>query len=143
VLATAGQRVTVRQDAAPTVPVAIPAGDLRLSFTVFNQTIEAVTGKPFAFQSGTLAKGQTSTPLSVKTDGKSDLQFVLGWPNLPGSGFALTVKEPDGRIFLTVQAALPPLIILAHKAAAGTWTVTVQDVSSAAPQDWWVIAGRT
>jgi hypothetical protein len=143
VLATAGQRVTVRPAAAPTTPAPIPDGDLRLSFTVFNQTIEAVTGKPFAFQSGTLGTGDASVPLAVQADGKSDLQFVLGWPNLPGSRFALTVIAPDGHIFSTVRAASPPLLVVARKAAAGTWTVTVDDVQSALTDNWWVIVGRS
>lgn len=143
VLATAGQRVTVRPAAAPTVPVPIPDGDLRLSFTVFNQTIEAVTGKPFAFQAGTLATGQTSTRLAVQADGKSDLQFVLGWPSPPGSTFAMTVVAPNGGQLLTPQATSPPLIFVAPKAAAGVWTLTVHDIRSAQPDEFWVIVGRS
>ena len=42
----------------PPSPVAIPAADFQLSFTVFNQTLEAVTAKPFVFQNGTLTPGQ-------------------------------------------------------------------------------------
>ena len=143
VLATAGQRVTVRPQAAPTQPVPIPDGDLRLSFTVFNQTIEAVTGTPIAFQSGTLAERQPAVSLSAQADGKSDLEFVVGWPTVPGSLFAMSVFAPNGSVFLSSQSPVPPLVIVARKATAGTWTVSVQVLRSAQPEEFWLVAGRS
>ena len=139
VLATTGQRVTVRQGAAPTTPVAIPAADFELSFTVFNRTLESVTAKPFAFQNGTLASGQVTPTYSVPADGRSDLQFVLGWP---GSASELTVVDPDGNLFSQTSSATAPLSVVAHRARAGTWTFHVRDVQSDAPEPWWVIVGR-
>ncbi|HLZ95473.1 MAG TPA: FecR family protein [Candidatus Dormibacteraeota bacterium] len=142
VLAKAGQRVTVRPQSAPTQPVPIPTGDLRLSFTVFNQTIEAVTATPSAFASGTLSSG-SSTTFAFDSDGKHDLQFVLGWPDLAGSTFAMTVVAPDGSVFEQTQAQRPPIIIVSDHALAGTWLVTVRDIASSQPQPWWVIIGRS
>ena len=142
VLATAGQRVTVRKQAAPTKPVPIPDGDLQLSFTVFNQTIEAVAGTPSTFESGTLSAG-ASTTFAFTADGTHDLQIVLGWPALAGSTFELTVVAPDGSVFSQTQQSLPPIIVIARKAAAGTWTVDVRDVSSSQAEPWWVIVGRS
>ncbi len=142
VVETAGQRVTVRPHTAPTQPAPIPEGDLRLAFTVFNQTIEVVNGTPIAFQSGTFSSGQTSAQLNVDADGRSDLQFVLGWPQLPGSTFELTVVAPDGSTFARADGTSSPIIVAAPKAAAGTWTLTVRDVSSPQPDAWWLVAGR-
>src|SRR5579859_881794 len=142
ILATAGQRVTVRTQAAPTQPVPIPDGDLQLSFTVFNQTIEAVVGTPSTFESGTLGAG-ASTTFAFEADGTRDLQIVLGWPALAGSTFALTVVAPDGTRFSQTQQPLPPIIVIVRKAAAGTWTVDVTDVTSPQAEPWWVIVGRS
>jgi len=142
VLATAGQRVTVRTQAAPTQPVPIPDGDLRLSFTVFNQTLEAVVGTPSTFESGTLSTGARTT-FAFEADGTHDLQMVLGWPALAESTFALTVVAPDGKVFSQTQQPLPPIIVIARKAAAGTWTIAVTDVTSSQAEPWWVIVGRS
>jgi FecR-like protein len=142
ILASAGQRVTVRAQAAPTQPVPIPEGDLRLSFTVFNQTLEAVVGTPSTFESGTLSTGARTT-FAFEADGTRDLQMVLGWPALAGSTFALTVVAPDGKVFSQTQQPLPPIIVIARKAAAGTWTVEVTDVTSSQAEPWWVIVGRS
>ena len=142
VLATAGQRVTVRTQAAPTQPVPIPDGDLGLSFTVFNQTIEAVVGTPSTFESGTLGAGSDTT-FAIDADGTRDLQIVLGWPALAGSTFALAVVAPDGTVFSQTRQPLPPIIVIARKAAAGTWTVHVRDVTSSQSEPWWVIVGRS
>ena len=68
VTATTGQRVTVRPGAAPTTPVPIPAADRQLAFTVFNQTIEAGTGRPVAFATGASNSGSTAGPFSVAAD---------------------------------------------------------------------------
>jgi Tfp pilus assembly protein FimT len=142
VLATAGKRVTVRTQAAPTQPVPIPDGDLRLSFTVFNQTIEAVVGTPSTFESGTLSAGARTT-FAFEADGTRDLQIVLGWPALAGSTFSLTVVAPDGTVFSQTRQPLPPIIVIARKAAAGTWTVDVTDVTSSQAEPWWVIVGKS
>jgi hypothetical protein len=142
ILATSGERVTVRTHAAPTQPVPIPDGDLRLSLTVFNQTIEAVVGTPSTFESGTLSAGAQTT-FAFEADGASDLHIVLGWPALAGSTFALTVVAPDGTVFSQTQQPLPPIIVIARKAAAGTWTVDVADVTSSQAEPWWVIVGRS
>ena len=142
VLAGPGQRVTVRQNAAPTQPLPIPDGDLRLSFTVFNQTIEAVTANPFAFESGSLRSGESSSSFSVEADGKSDLQFVLGWPAVAGDTFAMTVISPDGTVFAQGTATAAPLVVIARKATAGGWTFVVHDLRSAPTDPWWVVVGR-
>jgi hypothetical protein len=139
VLAATGQRVTVRQGAAPTTPVAIPAGDFQLSFTVFNQTIEAVAGRPFVFENGTLSSGQVTQTYPVSADGKSDLQFVLGWP---GSSSELTVLDPDGNVFSQTTSSAAPISVVAARARAGTWKFRVRDVQSDSPEPWWVIVGH-
>jgi hypothetical protein len=140
VLASTGQRVTVRAGAPPTVPVPIPAGDRQLSFTVFNQTLDAVTGTPVAFQSGTLSTA-TGTPFhGVVADGRSDLQFVLGWP---GSLYELTVVDPDGRVFAKPASTSPPINVVVPQARAGTWQFSVRDVQSTPDEAWWVVVGRS
>jgi hypothetical protein len=139
VTSTANQRVTVRVGAAPTAPVPIPDADRHLSFTVFNQTLEAVPGKAFAFRSGLLDTGQSAGPSTVTADGKSDLQLVLGWP---GSIFELTVVDPSGKNYAKPAASQPPVVVTIPGAAAGTWTFSVRDVKSAPQEPWWVIAGR-
>jgi hypothetical protein len=140
VLAGTGQRVTVRATLPPTAPVPIPAADHQLSFTVFNQTLDAVTGKPAAFDSGTLNTG-TSTPFyMVSADGKSDLQFVLGWP---ASIFELTVVDPDGNVVARSAASVPPISVVVSKARIGTWHFSVRDVQSAPGEVWWVVVGRS
>jgi hypothetical protein len=113
-----------------------------LSFTVFNQTIEAVVGTPSKFESGNLSAGGNTT-FAFNADGTRDLQIVLGWPALAGSTFALTVVAPDGTVFSQTQQPLPPIIVIARKAAAGTWTVDVRDVTSSPSEPWWVIVGRS
>jgi hypothetical protein len=140
VLAGTGQRVTVRAGAAPTVPVPIPAGDRQLSFTVFNQTLDAVTGKPVAFQAGTLSTANGTPYLTVVADGKSDLQFVLGWP---GSLYELTVIDPDGKVFAKPASTTPPISVVAPLARAGTWQYSVRDVQSSPDEAFWVVVGRT
>jgi hypothetical protein len=140
VLAGTGQRVTVRAGAPPTAPVPIPAGDRQLSFTVFNQTLDAVTGKPVAFQNGTLSTA-TGTPYhGVVADGKSDLQFVLGWP---GSLYELTVVDPDGKVFAKPASTTPPISVVVPQARAGTWQFSVRDVQSTPDEAWWVVVGRS
>jgi hypothetical protein len=140
VLAGTGQRVTVRAGAAPTAPVPIPAGDRQLSFTVFNQTLDAVTGKPVAMQSGTLGTATGTPYLTVVADGKSDLQFVLGWP---GSLFELTVIDPDGKVYAKPASTTPPLSVVAPLARAGTWQYSVRDVQSSPDEAFWVVVGRS
>jgi hypothetical protein len=137
--AVANQRVTVRAGAAPTRPGPIPATDLQLSFTVFNQTIEAVAGVPVAFASGALSTGQSAGPFTVQADGRSDLEFVLGWP---GSIYQLTVMDPNGKVFTQPASTTPPISARVPKAMAGTWTFTVHDIRSPAFEAWWVIVGR-
>ena len=134
-----GQRVTVKAGAAPTAPGAIPAADGQLSFTVFNQTVEAVGGTPVAFENGTLSSGQTTRSYTVIADGRSDLQFVLGWP---GSTFQLAVVDPDGKVLAQPASGSPPLMVVAARARAGTWRFTVHDVQSGPQEAWWVVVGR-
>jgi hypothetical protein len=138
VLAGAGQRVTVRAAQPPTAPVPIPAGDRQLSFTVFNQTLDAVTGKPVAFDSGTLSTGASTPFFIVRGDGKSDLQFVLGWP---GSIYELTVMDPDGNVAARSASSVPPIKVVVPKARAGTWHFSIRDVQSTPGEAWWVIVG--
>ncbi|HEY8811956.1 MAG TPA: FecR family protein [Candidatus Dormibacteraeota bacterium] len=140
VLAGAGQRVTVRAGAPPTTPVPIPAGDRQLSFTVFNQTLDAVTGRPVAFASGTLSTGASSQSFPVQADGKSNLQFVLGWP---GSIYELTVTDPAGNVVSRSASSVPPLSVVVPSATVGTWHFSVRDVQSAPGEAWWVIVGRS
>jgi hypothetical protein len=139
ITATAGQRVTVRPQSAPTAPVPIPATDRQLAFTVFNQTIEAVTGTPTAFAGGASSTGDTTTSFPVSTDGRSDLQFVLGWP---GSTFELTVIDPGGKVFSRSSSSQPPISVVAKHARAGSWTFIVRDVQSGPLEAWWVVVGR-
>jgi hypothetical protein len=139
VLAGRGQRVTVRAGVPPTTPVPIPVGDHQLSFTVFNQTLDAVTGKPVAFQSGTLSTGVSSQSFAVQADGKSDLQFVLGWP---GSIYELTITDPAGNVVARSASSVPPLGVVVPSATAGRWHFTVRDVQSAPGEAWWLIVGR-
>jgi hypothetical protein len=139
VTATANQRVTVRAGAAPTVPAPIPDADRQLSFTVFNQTVEAVTGRLIAFGSGALDTGQGAGPFKVSADGKSDLQFVLGWP---GSIFELTVLDPSGREFGRPAASRPPIVVRVPRAQAGAWSYSVRDVQSGPQEAWWVVVGQ-
>jgi len=140
VTATANQRVNVRAGAAPTQPAPIPASDFRLSFTVFNLTLEAVTGTPVAVRTGVLSSGGSAGPFTVTADGKSDLQFVLGWP---GSIFELTVTDPAGKQFSKPAATLTPIKVVAPRAAAGVWKFAIKDVTSTPQEPWWVIVGRT
>jgi FecR protein len=142
VTATANQRVNVRAGAPPTAPVAIPESDRHLSFTVFNQTLEAATGTPFSFQSGTLSSGQAAGPFAVVADGKSTLQFVLGWPGANFEIFELTVTDPSGKVYAQPAATRPPLLVTVPKAAAGTWQFRVRDVSSPS-EPWWVVVARS
>ncbi|TMD55014.1 MAG: FecR domain-containing protein [Chloroflexi bacterium] len=139
VTAGSGQRVTVRPASAPTAPAAIPAADRQLSFTVFNRTIEAVTGTPVAFANGTSSTGDTSTSFPVTADGRGDLQLVLGWP---GSTFELTVVDPSGKVFSRSTSAQAPLSVVAKRARAGRWTFIVRDIQSGPNEAWWVIVGR-
>ncbi len=139
VLAGTGQRVTVRAGAAPTTPAPIPAGDRQLSFTVFNQTLDAVTGTPAAFQAGTLSTGTSTQSFAVTVEGPTDLQFVLGWP---GSIYELTVVDPDGNVLARQASSVPPLSVVAPRARAGTWRFSVRDVQSAPQEAWWVAVGR-
>ena len=138
--AVANQRVTVRAGAAPTRPGPIPATDLQLSFTVFNQTIEAVTGAPVAFASGNLSTGQTAGPFTVQADGRSDLDFVLGWP---GSIYQLVVVDPTGKTFSQPASTTPPISAKVPKAMAGTWTFSVRDIRSTPQEAWWAVVGRS
>jgi hypothetical protein len=140
VLVAAGQRVTVRAKTPPTVPVPIPAGDLQLSFTVFNQTLDAVSGKPVVFSSGTLGSANGTPYFTVEGDGLSDLQFVLGWP---GSIYQLTVVDPSGILFARPASSAPPLKVVVPRAIAGTWRFSVRDVQSAPDEAWWVVVART
>jgi len=140
VLAGSGQRVTVRAGAAPTVPVPVPPGDRPLSFTVFNQTLDAVTGKPVAFQSGTLSTANGTPYLTVVADGKSDLQFALGWP---GSLYELTVIDPDGKLFARPASTTPPISVVAPLAKAGAWQYSVRDIQSSPDEAFWVMVGRS
>jgi hypothetical protein len=137
VLAATGQRVTVRAGQAPTTPVPIPAGDRQLSFTVFNQTLDVVTGKPVAFDSGILSTGASTPFYIVRTDGKKDLQFVLGWP---GSIYELTVIDPDGNPVARSAASVGPVKVVL-RARVGTWHFRVRDVQSAPGEAWWVVVG--
>ena len=140
VLAGTGQRVPVRAGVAPTAPVPIPAGDRQLSFTVFNQTLDAVTGRPVAMQSGTLSTATGTPYLTVVADGKSDLQFVLGWP---GSLYELTVIAPAGKVFAKPASTTPPISVVAPLARAGTWQYSVRDVQSPPDEAFWVMVGRS
>jgi hypothetical protein len=140
VLAGSGQRVTVRAGAAPTAPAPIPAGDRQLSFTVFNQTLDAVTGTPIAFQDGFLSTGALTQAFAVPADGKSDLQFVLGWP---GSLYELTVVDPNGRVFAKPASTVSPINVIVPRALAGTWRFSVRDVQSVPLENFWVIVGRS
>lgn len=137
-----GQRVNVRARTAPTAPVPIPSTDRQLSFVVFNQTIEAVTGTPFAFQSGSLGTGQASPSFAVSADGGTDLQFVLGWPDLSGSTFELTVLDPAGGVFARSAASTPPISVVARNARRGTWHFSVRAVQSGQQEHWWGVVGR-
>jgi FecR protein len=140
VLATTGTRVTVRAGAAPTVPAPIPTGDRRLPFTVFNQTLDAVTGTPISFETGALSTGGTTAAYSVQADGKKDLQFVLGWP---GSILELTVVDPAGKLYAKPASTTPPISVVVQRALAGTWTFTIRDVQSGAQEPWWAIVGSS
>jgi FecR protein len=140
VLAGTGQRVTVRAGAPPTVPVPIPVGDRQLSFTVFNQTLDGITGKPVAFQTGTLSTANGTPYHGVVADGKSDLQFVLGWP---GSLYELTVVDPDGKVFAKPASTNPPINVVVPLARAGTWQFSVRDIQSTPDEAWWVVVGRS
>ena len=142
VLAGPGQRVTVRAQAAPTIPAPIPSADLHLSFTVFNQTIEAVRGKPIAFASGTLSARTPGASTSVQFDGTGDLELVVGWPADGGDAFSVTVLRPDGSVYTNVQSTSPPLILTVPRAVKGAWTVTVLDLQSPPNEPWWMIVGR-
>ena len=139
VTAGPGQRVTVKVGAAPTPPGPIPPADGQLSFTVFNQTVEAVRGAPVAFQSGALSSGQTTRAFTVTADGRSDLQFVLGWP---GSIFQLTVVDPQGKVVAQPASSSSPLTVTFARARQGTWTFTVHDVHSSPQEAWWVVVAR-
>jgi FecR-like protein len=140
VLGGAGQRVTVRLGAAPTVPAPIPISDRQLSFTIFNQALNAVTGTPVAFADGNLSPGGSSAPGSVRADGHSDLEFVLAWP---GSSYRLTVRDPSGAVFAAPSSETPPLVVRAPAARAGVWTFSVDDLQSAPQEAWWVVVGRS
>jgi len=140
VLAGTGQRVTVPAGGRPTAPAPIPAGDRQLSFTVFNQTLDAVTGTPIAFQDGFLSTGASTRVFEVVADGTSDLQFVLGWP---GSLYELTVLDPAGRVFAKPASTVAPISVVVPRALAGTWTYSVRDVQSAPLETFWVMVGRT
>ncbi|HEX6348902.1 MAG TPA: FecR domain-containing protein [Candidatus Dormibacteraeota bacterium] len=135
-----GQRVTVRLGEAPTKPVAIPAPDRQLSFTVFNQALNAVSGTPVAFADGSLSQGGAAAPGSVRADGRSDLDFVLAWP---GSTYRLTVRDPSGAVLAAPTSAVPPLEVRVPAARAGTWSFLVEDLASAQQEAWWVVVGRT
>jgi hypothetical protein len=139
VTASTGQRVTVRVGSAPTVPAPIPDTDRQLSFTVFNQALNAVTGRPFAVASGSLSPGGTAGPTPVAVDGRSDIQFVLAWP---GSTFGLTIRDGTGSVLAQRASGAPPLSLVVHPARAGTVTFTVNDVQSTPQEAWWVVAGR-
>jgi hypothetical protein len=139
VTATANQRVNVRAGTPPTAPVAIPDSDRHLSFTVFNQTLEAVTGKPVAFANGTLSSGQGAGPFTYVADGKSDLEFDLGWP---GSIFELTVIDPLGKTYGQPAATRTPIVVTVPRAAAGAWQFRVRDVQSVPLEPWWVVVAR-
>ncbi len=140
VLAAPGQRVNVRVGAAPTAPAPIPAGDRQLPFTIFNQTLDAVTGAPVAFQDGFLSSGSETHSFTVQADGNSDLQFVLGWP---GSLYELTLVDPNGTLFARPASTGPPISVVAPRAVAGTWRFSVRDVQSQPDEAWWVVVGRT
>ena len=142
VLAGPGQRVTVRLQSAPTVPAPIPRSDLHLSFTVFNQTIEAVSGKPIRFATGTPSAGGAAASSSLQFDGTGDLEFVVGWPADGSDTFAVTVLQPDGSVYTSAQSTSPPLIVNISAAARGMWTVTVRDLRSPPNEPWWLVAGR-
>lgn len=142
VTATANQRVNVRAAAPPTAPVPIPDSDRHLSFTVFNQTLEAVTGRPVAFQDGVLSSSQAAGPFTVAADGKSGLQFVLGWPGGNLEIFELTVTDPTGKVFAQPAATRQPIVVTVPRAAAGAWKFQVRDVNSTPLEPWWVIVGR-
>lgn len=143
VTATANQRVNVRAAAPPTAPVPIPDSDRHLSFTVFNQTLEAVTGRPVAFEDGVLSSSQSDGPFTVAADGKSSLQFVLGWPGGNLEIFELTVIDPTGRVFAQPAATRQPIVVTVPNAAAGAWRFQVRDISSTPLEPWWVIVGRS
>ncbi|HVD01960.1 MAG TPA: FecR family protein [Candidatus Dormibacteraeota bacterium] len=140
VTATANQRVNVSAGTAPSSPVTIPDSDRHLSFTVFNQALEAVTGKPVGFYNGVLSSGQTAGPLTYAADGKGDLEFVLGWP---GSIFELTVVDPAGTIFAQPAATATPIVVRVPRAVAGSWQFRVRDVTSVPLEPWWVVVGRS
>ena len=140
VLAAPGQRVTVRAGTPPTAPIPIPAGDRQLHFTVFNQTLNAVTGTPVAFQDGFLNSGASTPAYGVEGDGISDLQFVLGWP---GSLYELTVTDPTGKVFARPASTASPIVVVAPQALAGTWHLVVRDIQSAPLETWWLVAGRS
>ncbi len=142
VLAGPGQRVTVRPQSAPTVPAPIPSSDLHLSFIVFNQTIEALSGRPIAFATGTLSAGGAAASTSVQFDGTGHLQFVLGWPADGSDVFAVTFLQPDGSVYTSAQSNSPPMIVNIPAAARGTWTVAVRDFQSPPNEPWWLVAGR-
>jgi hypothetical protein len=139
VLAGAGQRVTVRAGAPPTAPIPIPPGDRQLSFTVFNQTLNAVAGMPVAFQDGFLSSGSSTPAYGVDGDGVSDLQFVLGWP---GSLYELTITDPTGKVFARPASTSSPIIVVVPHALAGTWHVVVRDIQSPPLETWWLVLGR-
>lgn len=137
VTAVTGQRVTVRQGAAPTPPVPIPDSDRQLGFTVFNQALDAATGTPFAVATGALGPGATANGSFTVRAG--DLQVVLAWP---GSSFRLTVRDPSGVVAAQATSAAPPLSLVVPRARAGVWTFTVDDIQSAPQEAWWVVAAR-
>lgn len=140
VTATTGQRVTVRQGAAPTVPAPIPQADRELSFTVFNQALDAVTGTPVAAVSGTLSPGGTSTAGTVAADGRSSVQFVLAWP---GSTFGLTVRDASSAVLAQPTSPTPPLSVVVHPNHAQNLSFVVSDVQSTPGEAWWIIVGRS
>jgi hypothetical protein len=139
VLAGSGQRVTVRAAAPPTTPAPIPAADSRLSFTVFNQALDALSGIPIAFSTGVLSTGGVSPSAVVKADGKNDLQLILAWP---GSIFELTVTDPAGHVYARPSASVPPLSLVLPQAQTGSWTFSVRDVQSPPQETWWVVVAR-
>jgi FecR protein len=138
VLAGAGQRVTVRAGIPPTTPVPIPAGDRQLSFTVFNQTLSAITGTPVGFHDGFLSSGTSTPQYDATADGSSNLQFVLGWP---GSLYELTVTDPNGKVFARPASTVSPISIVVPHALAGTWHLSVRDIQSAPLETWWLVVG--
>ena len=137
ILLVAGESTTIVSGSPPTPAAPISQSDRLDSFTVFNQTLDQAEGTPQSFGDGHLSPPQSTGLIDGPyADGRSDLQFLLGWP---GSEFQLDVFAPDGALYGSDSTNAPPVTIKVSKAAAGQWKYRVTDVQSRPGEAWWVI----